>query len=304
MRIARGANVFIKTRKGHVDIPRLTLGGVKTQVFAIFISPCGEEAYWWSHCTDTINAVSEQFGRHRDDIKICTDSRQIESAHGARKIAAILSVEGAHPLGSELERLDELYELGVRGIGLTWENSNDFASSAKDEESGKGKGLTPLGRKLVAKMNKLGMIVDVSHAGAKTFSDCIELSKAPTIASHSCARALCHHYRNLTDDQIRALAAKGGVIGVNFYPKYLVKRGSAYVASVIRHIKRFVEVGGIECAAIGSDFDGVPKLPIGLEDCGKMQIIALGLTKEGFSDAGIRKIAADNFLRVFKAVCG
>ena len=242
--------------------------------------------------------------RHGDDIKICTDSGEIESAHGAGKIAALFSVEGAHPLGSELGRLDELYELGVRGIGLTWENSNDFASSAKDEESGKRKGLTPLGRKLVARMNKLGMIVDVSHAGEKTFSDCIELSKAPIVASHSCARGLCDHYRNLTDDQIRALAAKGGVIGVNFYPKYLVKRGSAYVASVIRHIKRFVEVGGIECAAIGSDFDGVPKLPIGLEDCGKMQIIALGLGKEGFSDADIRKIAADNFLRVFKAVRG
>jgi membrane dipeptidase len=304
IRIARGSDVSIKTKKGHVDIPRLRVGGITTQVFAVFIGPGGEEAYWWSHCVETINAVKEQFARLSDDVRICTDSRAIESAHRAGKIAAILSVEGAHPLGSEPKRLDELYELGVRALGLTWENSNDFASSAQDEESGSGSGLTPLGRKLVARMNALGMIVDVSHSGEKTFWDCIKLSGAPIIASHSCARALCDHYRNLTDEQIRALSDKGGVIGVNFYPRYLVKRGSAYVATVIRHIQHFVEVGGIECAAIGSDFDGIPKLPIGLEDCSKMQIIALGLSKEGLSDSDIHKIASGNFLRVFKAVCG
>jgi membrane dipeptidase len=303
-RIAAGADVFKKTREGHVDILRLSAGGITTQVFAIFVSPHGESAYWWSHCLEIASAVREQFARHSTAVRICTDSREVESAHKGGKLAAILSVEGAHPLAGDIGKLDELKELGVRALGLTWENSNEFASSAKEEASSSAPGLTPLGRRLVAELNRSGIVVDVSHAGEKTFWDCIELSKAPVIASHSCARALCDHYRNLSDDQVRALSEKGGVIGVNFYSKYLVTRGRAYVATVVRHITRFAEVGGIECVAIGSDFDGVSTLPVGLEDCSKMQIIVLGLKKEGFSDSEIREIASGNFLRVFEGVCG
>jgi len=229
-RVVRGADLGTRSDQGHVDIPRLREGGVDLEFFAVWVSPeylpkspdDPDSSAWRAHLL--IDALYDQARKHPDDLAVVTNYREAMEAIKAGKIAAALGIEGGHAIENSLEKLEEFYKRGVRYLSLTWENSTDWATSAKDETSGKElpfRGLTEFGKKVIRKMNELGMLVDISHSGETTFWDVIRTSTKPLIASHSSVYALCPHYRNLKDDQIKAIAEKGGVIMLNFYAGYL-----------------------------------------------------------------------------------
>ncbi len=190
---------------------------------------------------------------------------------------------------------------------LTHSNTNNWADSSGDINDPRVKhhnGLTSFGRQVIAEMNRLGMIVDISHVSDKTFWDVLEVSRAPVMASHSSCRALCDHHRNLSDEMIRALARKGGLIQINFAPEFLTRRDSppAGIEDVVAHIAHAVKVGGVDAVGIGSDFDGIDRTPVGLEDVSRFPALTRALLERGFSAADIRKIYGANFLRLMRAV--
>jgi membrane dipeptidase len=186
---------------------------------------------------------------------------------------------------------------------ITWNNSTSWAVSAQDSRTD-NVGLNDFGKQVIRMMDSLGMIIDISHVGRKTVEDILlATSKNPIITSHSGAYALRNHYRNLTDGQIRSIAQRGGVIGVVFYPTYLVSSGTARLEDVIRHIDYIKNLVGVDYVALGSDFDGIEVTPVGLEDVTHFPAITEALLQCGYSRQDVRKILGENLMRVLRAVC-
>ncbi|MDZ7374903.1 MAG: dipeptidase, partial [candidate division KSB1 bacterium] len=217
-------------KDGHIDLPRLKEGGVDLVFFACFPSPQyisrgpeDPDSCAWV-VRRMIDSLRAQARRNGQEMAIVTSGTEAERVIQSGRIAAAIGVEGGHSLQNSLDTLETLYHLGVRYLTLTWVTSTDWATSSADESSGKElpfRGLTEFGKRVVRRMNELGMLVDVSHVGERTFWDVMETSTAPVIASHSSVYAICPVDRNLKDEQIRAIAAKGGVILINFYAGYL-----------------------------------------------------------------------------------
>lgn len=209
--------------KTHSDLDRMTKGGIDVQVFSIFCGP--EQAQPYAFANREIDSVYEWTRRNPGKMMIVKTPGQLKQAIKEKKLATMLGVEGGHMMENKLEYLDKLYERGVRYMTLTWNNSTSWATSAADETTKKDslphKGLTDFGRQVVKRMNELGMMIDVSHAGEQTFWDAISSTTKPIIASHSCAWSLCPHRRNLKDDQIKAIGKNGGVIHLNFYAGFI-----------------------------------------------------------------------------------
>ena len=223
----RGRSLEKRSDKGHVDFIRLAEGGVDVQFFALWPSPKYKSENkmfeWTVTLLDSLQAV---VSRNPDKIRLCRTPDEIERTVAENKICACIGIEGGTAIENSLDKLVYFYDHGVRYLGLTWNDSPDWASSAKDETDPgwKGeKGLTDFGRQVIRKMNELGMIVDLSHSGEQTFYDVLKESSKPVICSHSCVYNICPHFRNLKDAQLKALAKNGGVIFINFYPGYLVK---------------------------------------------------------------------------------
>jgi len=209
--------------KTHTDLGRLRSGGVDVQIFSIFCGPEQQQPY--SFANREIDSVYEWANRAPNRMTIVRTPAELKQAIKDNRLATMLGVEGGHMIEDKIENLDALYARGVRYMTLTWNNSTSWATSAADETT-KGdslahKGLTDLGKKIVQRMNELGMLIDISHNGEQTFWDVIKLTKKPIIASHSCVWTFCHHRRNLKDDQIKAIAKNGGVIHLNFYAGFL-----------------------------------------------------------------------------------
>ena len=209
--------------KTHTDLGRLRSGGVDVQIFSIFCGPEQQQPYAFANREiDSVYAWAE---RAPNRMTIVKTPAELKQAIKDNRLAAMLGVEGGHMIEDKIENLDALYVRGVRYMTLTWNNSTSWATSAADEtikgDSLAHKGLTDLGKKIVQRMNELGMLIDISHNGEQTFWDVIKLTKKPVIASHSCVWAICHHRRNLKDDQIKAIAKNGGVIHLNFYAGFL-----------------------------------------------------------------------------------
>jgi membrane dipeptidase len=225
LRAMEGEDISVETRVGHSDLARLKKGGVDIQVFAVWVDPIAFEKKPFKRAKDMIDTLYSIARRNSDKIAVVRNSAEIEKAIAEGKICAVIGVEGGHAIENSIEKLEELYKLGVRYLGLTWNNSTDWASSAFDETTNPDKvkitGLSEFGKKVVEKMNELGMIVDVSHLGEKAFWDVVKVTKKPIIASHSSVYKLCPHYRNLKDEQIKAIAQTGGVVFVNFYAEYI-----------------------------------------------------------------------------------
>jgi membrane dipeptidase len=225
LRAMEGEDISVETRVGHSDLVRLKKGGVDIQVFAVWVDPIAFEKKPFKRAKDMIDTLYSIARRNSDKIAVVRNSAEIEKALAEGKICAVIGVEGGHAIENSIEKLEELYKLGVRYLGLTWNNSTDWASSAFDETTNPDKvkitGLSEFGKKVVEKMNELGMIVDVSHLGEKAFWDVVKVTKKPIIASHSSVYKLCPHYRNLKDEQIKAIAQTGGVVFVNFYAEYI-----------------------------------------------------------------------------------
>jgi membrane dipeptidase len=205
------------------DLPRFKSGGVDVQFFAVWI-PMKEVKNSFSFVKGQINRLNKIEEVNSNDLEFATTYDGIMSVLGKNKMCGLIGVEGGTAIENNLDNINKLYEMGVRYIGLTWNNSNVIASSAKDEtEKGKKGGLTDFGKKVIQRMNELGMMIDVAHLGENSFWDVAELSTQPIFSSHSNAYSINPHFRNLTDEQIKAVAKSGGVIQVNFYDEFLDK---------------------------------------------------------------------------------
>ena len=226
---------------------------------------------------------------HPDDFVLATSAAEIEAAHRRGKIAALMGMEGGHAIEDDPRLLRDFYALGVRYLTLTHANTNGWADSSGDINDRTVKhhdGLTALGKQIVSEMNDLGMMVDISHVSDKTFRDALATSRAPLIASHSSCRALSNVPRNMTDEMIISLARKGGVIQINFDCEYLAAtrpggRPAATLADAVNHVDHVVKIAGIGAVGIGSDFDGVPCTPAGLEDVSRFPNLTRALLEKG-----------------------
>jgi membrane dipeptidase len=292
-----------RSDKGHVDFPRMREGGVNGEVFAVWVSPT--ELKPGEYCDFALkgaDAFEEVCAKCADMVAPVRTPDEFRQAAVAGRIAAILGVEGGHALEGRLENLDLFFERGVRVLTVAWCNSNELGDSSGDENKPHN-GLSSLGRQAVRRMNALGMIIDVSHSADKTVFDILDTSLSPIIASHSGIRARRDFNRNLTDEQIRAIGAHGGAIGVVFLPFFLREpEDKATIEDVIGCIDHICQLVGPDHAALGSDFDGFAGVLPGLEDVTKMGAVAEGLRRRGFVDGDIAKISGLNFLRVLDAV--
>ena len=208
---------------GHISLDKAQAGNLDAEFFSIWVDPETNQGHFAQHTFDLIDSVYEQAARHPDQMMMAFSVEDIERAHKQKKFAALLGIEGGHSIENDIHLLRDFYRLGVRYMTLTWSNTNEWADSSGDIDNPKAlhhNGLTDFGKQVVLEMNRLGMIVDISHVADKTFWDTIAITKAPVIASHSSARALSNHPRNMTDDMLRAVAKNGGVVQVNFFSAF------------------------------------------------------------------------------------
>jgi membrane dipeptidase len=340
-----GSDPQARTRT-HTDLRRMKAGGLDAEFFAIYVDkifvskPTAEGGGAARRALDMISLVEEQVKKHAQVLEAATTAEDIRRIARKGKIAALMGIEGGHAIEDSLHVLRMFYKLGVRYMTLTHTNTNNWADSEADLNNANVKhhnGLTDFGRQVVGEMNRLGMMVDISHVADKTFYDVIETSKAPVIASHSSCRALANHTRNMTDDMLRAVARNKGVVMINFYDGFLDSRkaelamrrrtlqdeltakypndarrvneemqkwsaanplGATPFSVLMEHFIHVIKVAGIDHVGIGSDFDGVPGLPEGMEDISKLPNLTLELMKRGYSDADIKKVLGENLLRV------
>lgn len=208
-----------RSSRGHMDLPRLKEGGVDVQVFACYVAPRFLPDGATSHALEMIHTFKREIAKYPGEAALAHNPGEIDNIVASKRIAAILAIEGGHAIQDSLDTLRKFHQLGVRYMTLTWMNTNNWADAAGGER--RWAGLNDLGVRIVSEMNHLGMIVDLSHASDETFWDVLSITTDPVILSHSCCRALCNHFRNVSDDMLRGLARNGGVIGINFYPGYL-----------------------------------------------------------------------------------
>jgi membrane dipeptidase len=210
--------------RGHISLDKAKAGNLGAEFFSIWVEPETNQGQFAHHTLDLIDSVYEQAARHPDRMMMAFSVDDIERAHREHKLAALLGIEGGHSIENDIHLLRDYYRLGVRYMTLSWSNTNEFADSSGDINNSKVEhhnGLTDGGKQIVLEMNRLGMLVDISHVADKTFYDAIAVTKAPVIASHSSARALTNHPRNMTDDMLRAVAKNGGVVQANFYNAFI-----------------------------------------------------------------------------------
>ena len=319
-RTVDGYDIGKNAGDGHTNLAGLRAGGVGAQFFAVYVAAGYVNGNRSAHRTlEMIDTVRHDIiDRYPNDFALALTADDIERAHRQGKIAALLGIEGGHAIEDSLRLLRDYYLLGVRYMTLTHSNTNNWADSSGDfDKPGveHHNGLTDFGKQVVREMNRLGMLVDISHVADKTFYDVLEVSTAPPFASHSSARALAAAPRNMTDDMIVALAKKGGVVQVNFSCGFLSQATAdaekaqkpraeippAKLADVVAHIDHMVKVAGIDAVGIGSDFDGIQCAPVGLEDVSKFPKLTRALLEKGYSAADIRKIYGVNLLRVMRS---
>jgi membrane dipeptidase len=321
-------------KDGHIDLPRMKKGGLNALFFSIYMAGTVTGPKAVNDAIERIAAVHRLAEQMPDQVALCVTADDVRKAHKQGKIAALLGMEGGHMINNSLAILRMYAQLGVRYLTLTHSVNVDWADSSGDKP--KSNGLTDFGKDVVRELNRLGVMVDISHVADKTFWDAIEVSKAPMIASHSSCRALAGHARNMTDDMIKALAAKGGVIQINYLDQFidndlfqysqksqslmrelqqkypgrenLDKRreeiakqfGPAPKASwekIVEHIDHAVKLVGPDHVGLGSDFDG-GSMPVGMEDCTQLPKITEALMRKGYSASDIKKILGENTLRL------
>lgn len=285
---------------GQLDLKRLYENKNSVQFFAAFIQP-GHSAYALSDAIKLIDILVQATEKYAQFIEIAYDTKDISRITSAGKVAAIISIEGGDALSGDLSVLRMFYRLGVRALGLTWNYRNQIADGVLDDTGG---GLTPFGKSVVSEMNRLGMVIDVSHINKKGFWDVMENSKQPIIASHSNAQALCGHVRNLDDNQLLALKENGGVTGMNFCPAFVSDRQPVTMDDVLRHIEYIAGLIGVEHIGFGSDFDGIRYTPVGLEGIQCMPDLVNRLYRLNYTKEQVEMIAGGNFMRVLRQVIG
>jgi membrane dipeptidase len=257
---------------------------------------------FYSYTIAMMDAFDAQVQQNSSVFAQSRNADEVLQAEADGKLAGVLCVEGGHSIESSIEKLKTFYARGARYLTITWNNTIPWAVAAADSRSST-LGLSDFGREVIRTMDSLGMIIDVSHTGIKTIWDILATTRNPIVATHSGARALRNHTRNLTDQQIDSIAARGGVIGVVFYPSFLSSRNVATIDTVIRHIDYIRNRVGVDHVAIGSDYDGIETVPVGLEDVSKLPNLTAALLRRGYSIDDVHKILGGNYLRVFRQVC-
>lgn len=279
----------------HVDLPRMIEGGLDAPFFAIYVARSYGEG---PEATDRAVAMTEEVQRQVNElegVEMARTAAEVAEITRSGKKAILLGLEGGHALQGDVNVLRQLYANGIRYVTLTHTNTNSWADASTDEP--RWGGLNDLGRDMVREMNRLGVMVDLSHVSDATFYDAVQVSAAPVLLSHSSCRALHEHVRNVQDEMLVALRENNGAILINFYDTYI---GDAPVTvdTILDHIEHVINVAGIDHVGLGSDFDGVPSLPVGMEDATLLPFITYGLLKRGHSEADVRKVLGGNALRV------
>jgi len=329
------------TGKYHTDLARMKQGGLTAEFFSVYVDrKYATEGGAARRALDMIDYVYRAAEQHNDALMMAYSVADIRRAKKQQKIAALMGIEGGHAIEDSLMALRDFYRLGVRYMTLTHNNTNNWADACCDQA--RHNGLSDFGKEVVREMNRMGMLVDVSHVADKTMSDVFDLSKAPVIASHSSARALGDRPRNIPDNLLKRFTPNGGVVMVNFYPGFIDakvieatskrdaelkpqiealrekykndakrledetnKLNAAYplpktpLSVLIDHFDHIAKTAGIDHVGIGSDFDGIPSTPLGMEDVSKLPNITYELLKRGYSEKDIRKVLGENFLRAF-----
>src|SRR5215475_13506699 len=337
---------------GHEDLGKIKKGNLAAEFFSIWVEP-EFKGHYARRALDLIDSVYKQAARHPDKMTMAFTAADIVRAHQQHKFAALMGIEGGHAIENDMRLLRDFYRLGVRYMTLTWSNTNEWADSSGDIQDPNVKhynGMTDFGKDVVREMNRLGMIVDISHVSDATFYTALQVTQAPVIASHSSARALTNHPRNMTDDMLRAVARNGGVVMVNFYSAFVdenyrqqydamkkereaalkeveekykdadpatryrendkaSKEWAAKVPrppfkSLVDHIDHVAKVAGIDHVGLGSDFDGIPSSPEGMDSAADLPKITQALVERGYNQTQIHKILGGNFMRVFAEVEG
>lgn len=270
-----------------VDIERMGKYKCYIQVFAVFYE--NETALPYDETVNIINNYKHELNKNIGLQHI----NSISDFRNKNGVFSILAVEGGEALEGKIENLYQFYKMGVRILTLTWNRKNELGCGSWYENEG----LTRFGKKIVCEMNKIGMIIDVSHLNEKGFYDVLEATSKPVIASHSNSSAICGHKRNLTDEQFKALIKNRGVAGINFYPEFLTNNKTATCDNIIRHIYHFLELGGENSIGFGSDFDGVNSLPLKIKGIENYSLIN-ELLRKNFKQEIVDKILYKNFQRV------
>jgi len=325
----------------HTDLNRLKASGITGEFFSIYVGgDTWKAGRAMPRAVDMIDATYAQAERHPQQLMMCTTAAQIREAKKLGKVCVLMGIEGGYAIENSLRALRVFYRLGVRYMTLTHNVTHDWADAHHDTP--KNNGLSDFGKEVVREMNRLGMLVDISHVSVKVMSDVLDVSTAPIIASHSGARALNDHTRNVPDDILKRVAKNGGVIMVNFYPDFLDARTNKesnemtaklkpqedalrekykndpaalneaiakleadnpfYVCDytrIVDHIDHIKQVAGIDHVGLGSDFDGVPYLPKGMNGMEDLALVTYEMLRRGYSEQDIRKVLGENFLRAF-----
>ena len=322
----------------HTDLNRFRKSGITGEFFSIYVS--GTNKTPMRRAMELIDATNREVEKHPDVLVSCTTADEIRRAKKQKKICALMGIEGGYAIENSLYALRDFYRLGIRYMTLTHNVSHDWADAHRGEV--KNNGLAPFGKEVVREMNRLGMLVDISHVSDKVMNDVLDITSAPIIASHSGARGVSNHTRNVPDDVLKRIAQNGGVIMINFYPSFLDERTNkeendraAKLKSqidalreqfkdnpqgfneaerklmaanpifltpytrIVDHIDHIKKVAGIDYVGIGSDYDGVPFLPEGMNGMEDLVLVTYEMLKRGYTEQEIRKVLGENFLRAF-----
>lgn len=290
-------NEQLLENKGHFDIKRALQAGIKVQVFALFTMPA-ESNLALRQILKQIDKYNLEISKNLNYLYQINQYEDIEKPGNASKIGCILHLEGGEALGTDVELLRVLYKLGLRSLGLTWNNRNYLADGLYEKE--KAGGLSNKGREIIAEMNKLGMLLDLSHIAEPGYYDAFEYYQHPILVSHANARALCPHWRNLDDRQLKTLAVNGGVVGINQVADFVKEDGLCNFDDLLDHIVYIAELIGIEHVGLGSDFDGADHIVLpGVQGYSDLE---QKLLKRGFNPREVEMVLGGNALRVIEAV--
>ncbi|MER3431641.1 MAG: membrane dipeptidase [Blastocatellia bacterium] len=325
----------------HTDLNRLKASGITGEFFSIYVGgQTWREGRAMVRAMDLIDATYREIERHPKQLMLCTTAAEIRQAKRIGKTCVLMGIEGGYAIENSLYALRNFYRLGIRYMTLTHNVSHDWADAHRDTP--KNNGLSDFGKEVVREMNRLGMLIDISHVSVKVMNDVLDVSKAPIIASHSGARGISDHTRNVPDDVLRRIAKNGGVVMINFYPSFLDERTNReeneraarlrpqlealreqfkkdrqayneavrklyeanpiYVAPytrIVDHIDHIKNVAGIDYVGLGSDFDGVPILPDGMNGMEDLILVTYEMLRRGYNELEIRKVLGENFLRAF-----
>ncbi|WP_350345038.1 dipeptidase [Proteinivorax tanatarense] len=281
---------FGKNQLGHIDFNRLKEADVRLQFFAVFVNPQINQFNILEKGLDKLNQILKVI-EDDEDIFLVKNKADLNKLQKG-KLGILISVEGGDVIGKNIQILDIFYRLGMRSLTLTWSNNNFISDGISDSRNG---GLTSFGKEVIQEMHEKNIILDVSHLSVAGFWDVVDNYKKPIIASHSNCKTVFSHKRSLDDKQIKAIANSNGLIGINFAPHQLWKEGNADLDIIIRHMKHLKNLIGVKHIALGSDFDGVSKLPKGIKDVTSFQRLFSSMEKNGFSEVEVEHIAYNNY---------